>query len=321
VAWLLAAVPLAALASVASAVLRGSQRVGRLATAQTVAAVVGVGVCGLLVRPGDPGLVVFVPLTIVAAVSIATAVAAWPVCRPWLSAGGAWFAGGVARAVAAYGVANLVMGVATAGALLAIGRHYLAVGDLETAGRIAALAWLGEPLAAAFVAGHHATTYPAYAVAQGPAAAAVLARAVRGVVLVAAPVLLLASWAAPALVDLVFSAAFRDITGLIALQALATYLRSSNIVLGLPLLARGRLGALTVLHVGWALALAIGALAWVGPSMPGAAAFVQASAVAAGSHFVIQFMLLRAYGLAPAWRDFTWLIAGAAPLVWMALGP
>lgn len=315
VAWLLAALPLAALASVATAVLRGAQLLGRLAIARTAAAAASVGGCALLIRPGDPALMVFVPLVLVAASAVATAVAAWPVCRPWLVAGGRWFAGRVARAIAAYGASQVVMSVASAAVLIAVGRHYLAAGDLDTAGRIAALVWFGEPLAVALASGHQASTYPAYAAARGPAASAVLTQGLRGLILIASPLLSVLALAAGPLIVLVFSSAFSDLTGLVAMQLLATYVRSTNLVLGLPLLARGRLTTVTSLHLLWATVLAVGAIGWAGPGIMGATAFVFAYLTANVLHFGLQLLALGLGGIGPTSSDLRWLAVGVCPLI------
>jgi hypothetical protein len=283
-----------------------------------VAAVLSVASCAALVHPRDPALVVLVPLALVAAMAVATTAAAWPVCRPWLSSGGRWFAGHIARAIASYGAANLVVGVSSAASLIAVGRHYLAAGDLDTAGRIAALIWLGEPLAAALAAGHQASTYPAYAAARGPAAAAVLTRGLHGLVIVAAPTLATLALSAGPLVVLVFSPAFADISGLVAMQLLATYARSATFVLGIPLMARGRLALVTTLHLLWAVGLAAGAIGWAAPGVAGASAFVIASLVANAGYLVIQGVALHACAMGPSRSDLAWLAAGAAPLALLA---
>jgi O-antigen/teichoic acid export membrane protein len=264
-------------------------------------------------------MVVVVPLVLVVTLAIAMGVAAWPVGRSWLDTGGVWFDRRVARGVATYSLATLVMGLASAATFMTIGRHYLAAGDLDTAGRIAALAWLSEPLAAAFAAGHHASTFPAYAAAVGPAADRALTRGVRGLVLLAAPALLCVSLAAEALVRIAFSAAFADIVVLVPVIAIATYLRSANIVLGLPLLARGRLLPLTALHLMWAGALAGLAIVGAAPGFSGVSAFATGYLVATVGHFVLQVALLRQLRLAPPASDLIWVAAGALPLLLLAV--
>jgi O-antigen/teichoic acid export membrane protein len=319
IVWLLAAVPLAALASLGAAVLRGAQQAGRLAAVRIAAAVMSVVACLLLVQPGDLALVVFVPLALVAANAVGMGAAAWPICRPWLSVKGPWFAAGVARRVAADGLANVFMGLTTSAAMLAVGRQYLAAGDLDTAGRIVALAWFSEPLAAAFVAGHSASTYPAYAAARGPAADAVLARGVRGLVVVAVPVLAVVAIAAGPIVGVAFSPALADVAALVPLMALAAYVRSATMVLGMPLLARGRLIALSTIHAGWALAIAMGALGFAAPGLAGASAFVRAYVLATLVQAVVLVGVLRRSGLHAGGSDLAWLASGAAPLIWLAL--
>jgi PST family polysaccharide transporter len=319
VLWLLVAAPAAAVTAASTAVLRGAQQIGRLAVARIVASVASVAGGWAIVVGAGMAMVVAVPLLLVVAMAIATSVAAWPLGRPWLQAGGRWFDRRVARRVASYSLATVVMGLATAATFMAIGRHYLAAGDLETAGRIAALVWLSEPLAAAFAAGHHGSTFPAYAAAAGPAAGRVLARGVRGLVLLAVPVLMVVSMAAGPLVQLAFSAAFADIVAFVPLLAVATYLRSASIVLGLALLARGRLLPLTVMHLGWTGTLAGLALVRAAPGLSGVSAFATGYFVAVLGHFVVQLALLRRVRLAPTPRDLVWIGAGILPLLSLAV--
>ena len=91
---------------------------------------------------------------------------------------------------------------------------------------------------------------------------------------------------------------------------MATYVRTVNVLLGLPLLARGRVVPLTLLHLAWAMAIARGATFQLG----GAATYVHALLVAGLVQTVGLLVLLRLFRLAPRARDLGWLFAGAALL-------
>lgn len=310
--WLLPAVPAAALMSLSIALLRGAGQAQRLAAAQSAGAVAAIGATWLLLRGGTLESLAPLALVMTATQAGALTIAAWPLMRRW---GTGWSPVHVdrvlARGIATYGAANVVMGLATATSILMIGRTYLAAGMTTEAGYIAALAWFAEPLVSVFVSGLHASTYPAYCSARGPEATAVLSRAVRALVLFTTPVLVIGTVAARPLLGVLFSHRFAALTPLLGLQLFATYLRCANVLLGLPLLARGRIVWLTTLHLLWAAATTFGAV----HGMLGSHAYVLALITASLGQALLLWPLLRAAGLTPAPRDYAWLAGGACLLL------
>lgn len=307
--WLLPAVPAAALMSLSIALLRGAGQAQRLAWAQSAGAVAAVGATYLMLRGGTVDSLAPLALVMTATQAGALTLAAWPLLRRWgLGTRAAFRLDGVlARGIATYGAANVVMGLATAMSTIAIGRTYLAAGLTTEAGHIAALAWFAEPLVSVFVSGLHASTYPAYCAARRPDATAVLSRAVRALVLFTTPVLVAGTFAARPLLALLFSHTFTGLAPLLGLQLFASYLRCANILLGIPLLARGRITWLTALHLLWAAGAAFGAV----HGMCGAHAYVVALVAASLGQVALLWLLLRGTGLAPVRRDYAWLAAGA----------
>lgn len=307
--WLLPAVPAAALMSLSIALLRGAGQAQRLAWAQSAGAVAAVTATYVMLRGGTVDSLAPLALVMTATQAGALTTAAWPLVRRWgLSGHPFQFDGVLGRGIATYGAANVVMGLATATATLVIGRTYLAAGLTTEAGHIAALAWFAEPLVSVFVSGLHASTYPAYCAAHGRDASAVLSRAVRALVLFMTPVLLVGALTARPLLTVLFSRAFAGLGPLLGLQLLATYLRCANVLLGMPLLARGRIVLLTALHVLWAAGMAAGAIT----GMLGAQAYVLALVAASLAQALLLWPLLRVTGLAPSGRDYAWLAGGAA---------
>lgn len=306
--WLLPAVPAAALMSLSIALLRGAGQAQRLAWAQSAGAVAAVGATYLMLRGGSLDSLAPLALVMTATQACALTMAAWPLVRRWGPGTHPFRLDGVlARGIATYGAANVVMGLATAISTIAIGRTYLAAGLTTEAGLIAALAWFAEPLVSVFVSGLHASTYPAYCAARGHDASAVLSRAVRALVLFTTPVLVVGTLAARPLLAGLFSHSFAALAPLLGLQLFASYLRCANILLGMPLLARGRIVWLTALHLLWAAGTAFGAVY----GMHGAHAYVLALMAASLGQVVLLWLLLRAAGLAPVRRDYAWLAAGA----------
>lgn len=310
--WLLPAVPAAALMSLSTALLRGEGQAQRLALGQAAGACAAIGATYLLLRGGTVDRLSPLALVMTATQAAALTVAAWPLVRRWGFAAHPFrLDGALARAIATYGAANVIMGVATATSTLVVGRTYLAAGMTTEAGYIAALAWFAEPLASVFVSGLHASTYPAYCAAGRTDASAVLSRAVRALVLFTVPVLFVGTLAAGPLLDLLFSRMFAGLAPLLEVQLFATYLRCANILLGMPLLARGRIAWLAALHVLWTAAAAWGAVY----GLAGSQAYVLALVSASLGQAVLLGLLLRAGGLAPSRRDYAWLAGGAAVLL------
>lgn len=308
--WLAASVPAAALLSLSTAVLRGASQANRLAVAQAIGAVASVAAAFAFVRGSSVDALAPLALVVTATQAVATTTAAWPLLRRLLTASsGLDMARGYQ--VAAYGLINVVMGLATAAAALFIGRSYLAAGQPVTAGHIAALAWFSEPLAGALVSGFHASTFPAYCAATPTEAPGVLSRSVRAYVLLAAPLLAVGVLVARPALRLLFTPAFAALAALLAWQLVATYVRTVNVLLGLPLLARGRVVPLTLLHLAWAVSIARGATYQLG----GAATYVQALLVGGLVQTAGLLLLLWLFRLAPRARDLAWLCAGAALLI------
>ena len=308
--WLTAAIPAAAVLSLSTAVLRGAAQAQRLAVAQAIGAAASVGAAFLFVRGATLDALAPLALVVTATQALCTTVAAWPLLRRLLRASsGLDLSRGVH--VAAYGAINVVMGLATAASMLFIGRTYLAAGQSVAAGYIAALAWFSEPLAGALVSGFHASTFPAYCAATPDAAPGVLSRSVRAYVLLASPLLAAAAGLARPLLHVLFTPAFATLSALLAWQLLATYVRTVNVLLGLPLLARGRVVPLTLLHLAWAAAAAVGATYHRG----GAATYVHALLAAGLVQTVGLLVVMRACGLAPRVHDLAWLFGGTVLLV------
>lgn len=308
--WLAASIPAAAVLSLSTAVLRGASQASRLAMAQAVGAAASVGAAFVFVRGSSVDALAPLALVVTATQAAVTTAAAWPLFRRLLAASSGL---NIARGyqVAGYGLINVVMGLATAAAALFIGRSYLAAGQPITAGHIAALAWFSEPLAGALVSGFHASTFPAYCAAAPGEAPGVLSRSVRAYVLLAAPLLAVGVLLARPTLRILFTPAFAALATLLALQLVATYVRTVNVLLGLPLLARGRVVPLTLLHLAWAIVVARGATYQLG----GAATYVLALLIAGLVQTAALLGLLRLFRLAPRARDLGWLAAGAALLV------
>lgn len=311
---LAATVPALATLSLTTAILRGARLAVRLATAQAVGAVLSVVSAVVLVRPASLSTVVAAGVLATVVQAIALAAAAWPVARAWTPGSAAW-QGDVAREIAGYGAANVAMGLATAIGGLTIGRAYLAAGMLEDAGRIATLSWFGEPLAAVLVSGLFASAYPAYCAAPRGGAPGVLSKATRGFVPFASLPLLAAAAAAPLTLRLLFSERLVAVAPLLPWQLLATYVRAGSVLLGIPLLARGHVAILTVLHVAWSAAAALFAVR----GLTGAAGYTWALLGASTAHALVLVGVLSALGLSQPRRDYAWLLAGAAPLLAAAL--
>ena len=272
------------------------------------------GAAFLLVRQATVLSVVQLALAIIVIQAIVVGVAAWPSCRPWLRQTGARWSGAIARQIAVYGIGNVVMGVSTAVGALVIGRTYLGAGDADAAGRIAALMWFAEPLVAVLVSGLHASAFPAYCGATGPEADRVLSRTVRALTLFTTLPLVLVALGADLLVTLLFSPAFSDVAALLPWQALAAYVRGANIVLGLPLLARGRVAVVTGLHLIWVGTAAAGATIGLG----GPSAYITALLAASIVQGLVLSAVLAAMGLGPSRRDYGWLALGALPIIALA---
>ncbi|MGC4081467.1 MAG: hypothetical protein QM736_04960 [Vicinamibacterales bacterium] len=180
-------------------------------------------------------------------------------------------------------------------------------GSRFESGHIAALAWFGEPLAGAFVSGLHGTTYPAYCAANADDAHGVLSRSIRTFVVMTVPALAIGALVAHPLLRLLFSPAFQPLAVLLPIQLLATYLRSMNVLLGIPLLARGRVVVLTTMHLGWAVVSA--ALATYG--LGGSRTYVWALVIAGVMQSVMLLAVLKGVRLAPSPRDVAWIAGGA----------
>jgi O-antigen/teichoic acid export membrane protein len=312
--WLVPAVPATAVLSLAAAVLRGTRQPHRLALAQTIGAVFAVAAAFLLVSQGTLLSIVQLALAIVVLQTIAVGAAAWPSCRPWLSHTGAKWSGAVARQIAEYGLGNVVMGVSTAVGALVVGRTYLNAGHTDAAGRIAALLSFGEPLVAVLVSGLNASAFPAYCAASGQDANRVLSRTVRALTLFTAMPLVVMAAGADLIVALLFSPAFSDLAALLPWQTVAAYVRGVNILLGLPLLARGRVGVVTGLHLLWVATASAGATFGLG----GPRSYVAALLAAGIVQTVLLTSVLAITKLAPSRRDYGWLALGALPLVLVA---
>ena len=278
--------------------------------AQAIGAAASVVAAFVFVRGSSVDALAPLALVVTATQAVVTTAAAWPLFRRLLTASSGI---DVARGyqVAAYGLINVVMGLATATSALFIGRSYLAAGQSVTAGHIAALAWFSEPLAGAMVSGFHASTFPAFCAATPGEAPGVLSRSVRAYVLLAAPLLAAGVLLARPALSVLFTPAFAALSALLAWQLVATYVRTVNVLLGLPLLARGRVVPLTLLHLAWAVSVALGATHQLG----GAVTYVHALLIAGLVQAAGLLVLLRLFRLAPRARDLGWLFAGAALLV------
>jgi O-antigen/teichoic acid export membrane protein len=130
-------------------------------------------------------------------------------------------------------------------------------------------------------------------------------------VLASAPALLVGALFAPVLLPLIFDARFVAVVPLLPLQLLATYGRCVTILLGVPLLARGRVGMVTALHLSWTVAVAVGATAGLG----GPRAYTVTISLVTLVHAVVLAGVLAALKLSPARADYAWLAGGAVALV------
>jgi PST family polysaccharide transporter len=309
--WLLPAVPAVALSSVSASMLRGTQQVGRLSIAQSVGAIVAIVAAFVVLRPDALESIPKLASIVLGGQAVAITIAAWPLWKRWSTIESDGLSLGVVRAVAAYGASNVVMGLATAATFLYVGRTYLAAGDVTGASQITALAWFGEPIASILASGLYASTFPAYCAADHGAARRVLSSSARALVLASAPALLVGALFAPVLLPLIFDARFVAVVPLLPLQLLATYGRCVTILLGVPLLARGRVGMVTALHLSWTVAVAVGATAGLG----GPRAYTVTISLVTLVHAVVLAGVLAALKLSPARADYAWLAGGAVALV------
>jgi len=315
VLWIAAAIPAAAVLSVSTSVLRGAAQPERLAAAQGIGASLAVGAAVALVRGATLDALAPLALVITTIQATATTVAAWPLLRRFALHRGTGRHTGLMGRIAGYGLANVVMGLATAASTLYIGRAYLASGARTEAGHIAALAWFAEPLAGAIVSGFYASTFPAYCATHGEQARRVLSRGVRALVVVATPLLLASSLLSRPLLHLLFAPAFVSLAPLVRVQVLATYVRSANVLLGVPLLARGYVVPLTLLHLAWATLSAAAATRGLGG--PGSYTY---ALLGAGALQTIALVLgLRVVRIPLTRGDLAWLAAGAALLAVVAV--
>ncbi len=312
--WLVPAIPAIGVMSVSSSMLRATQQVARLSAAQSAGALVAAISAFVVLQPDTPASIAQLASIAFAAQAAAVTAAALPLWRRWCTGPSAGISVRIVRGVAAYGAANVVMGLATASAFLYVGRSYLSAGDVTAAARIAALAWFGEPVSSMLASGFYASSFPAYCAATGSAAARVLSNSIRALVLVSAPLLVVGALLAPRMLSLLFDARFVAVAPLLPIQLIATYGRCVSVLLGVPLLARGRVALVTVLHLAWAAAVAIGAtIALAGPHD-----YAVAVASMTLIHAAVLSVVLVSVRLSPSLRDYAWIAGGALPLVVLA---
>jgi hypothetical protein len=291
--------------------LRSVQQVGRLAAAQSAGAIAAVAAAPLVLQANAIVSIAQLAFIVSAAQACAVTTAALPLWKRWTGVGSRGISLGVIAGVAGYGAANVVMGLATTAVFLFIGRSYLAAGAVVPAAHIAALAWFGEPVASMLAAGIYASTFPAYCASTEAAASRVLANSLRALVLVSSAGLVATAVFAPVLIPMLFDSRFAGIVPLLPLQLLATYGRCLTIMLGVPLLARGRVAIVTGLHLAWAAAIAIGATA----GLAGPRAYVLTVAAVTGAHALVLALVLARLKLAVSRSAYAWLVCGAIPLL------
>jgi PST family polysaccharide transporter len=313
--WLLPSIPAIAVTSLSASLLRSTQQVGRLSAAQSAGAVVAIVAAFVVLRSDEPKSISQLASLIFVVQACAVTAAAWPLWRRWSVADSNGISLTLVRGIAAYGASNVVMGLATAALFLFIGRSYLAAGEMTRAGHIAALAWFGEPVASMLAAGLYASTFPAYCAAHGPEADRVLSRSIRALVLAVGLLLTLGALLAPLVMRVLFDPRFSAVAPLLTIQLIATYGRCVSILLGLPLLARGRVVLVTALHLAWAAAAGVGAT-W---HLAGPSAYAVSLATVTWAQVVLLAGVLAAARLSPPRRDYAWIAAGAAPLLLLLL--
>jgi len=292
VVWLLPCVPLTAAASLASAVLRASRQYKRLAAAQILAAVAGVGATWAIVAVGSLESLALLPAVLLSLQAAASVAAAWCQVVRRISLGRDSWDWATARAIAGYGAATIATAAISTVVYLAMGRSFLARQRPVDAGEFRALQMMSEGVFAVLMGGYHAYFYPTLCrVTVAAEAERVLARMLRSVALAALPLMAMLSVGAPVVVPLLYSSSFSSIVPLLRLQVAGDFLRAIHTLLGLPLLARGRLGLLVGLQALWGV-LCLAIFAWQGPEA-GPRAFVVAFVASSGAYAAVQAVTIR----------------------------
>ena len=281
--WLLPAVPLTGLATMAAAVLRGHRLALRHAVAQAAAALAGLVVAAVLVRRGDARVVLAFPALVAGGQALVMTVAAWPRLRDLWRAAATRVDVALARQVASYGVVHVAMAACTAGATVMVGRLLLARGTIDDAGLYYALVAGADVLLNLILGGYQAHYYPTFcAAAAGRSAWRVFGRLVRTVTWFTVAILIAPIVAAPRVVTLLLSTQFTAVVPLVGAVAIGVYGRMLGAMFGIPFLARGHLAVVGGLHALWSLAL-VAACVWLGVD-GGPASWAHAFAIVSGLH-------------------------------------
>lgn len=264
VRWVLLSLPVAGLGGLLLGVLRSGRQVARLAVLETCVSTAGVAYVLALRGDGLEALVRLpllievtrvVGLALLARDGLSAALRGLRVRRPWNAS--------VARELLRYGAAAVALALVSESAPLLVGRAFLVAGAAAPNGALHAARLLSGIVLAVQLAAYQGYLFPTFCrTAAGEPTTRALERALLAFVLFALPAFGLLALAAPWLVPLIFGGGLTAATLVAPWQCLGDFCRAAGALLGLPLLARGRLAPLVVLQAGWLLALALGMHAW-----------------------------------------------------------
>jgi O-antigen/teichoic acid export membrane protein len=210
------------------------------------------------------------------------------------------------------------MASCTAAATVTVGRVLLENGHGDALGHFYALSMGAEVMLNLALGGYQAHYYPAFcAAARQPDAATVLGRLTRTAASFTVPMLALVVVTAPVAVPLLLSERFVPVVPLVGMLAVGVYLRVLGAMFGIPLLARGHLVSVVVLHGAWSLSL-VGVFLWVGAES-GARGWVTAfTATSALQVVALTIVTHRWLRLRLGWRTVALVVGGALLLGYLA---
>lgn len=260
VRWVVPSLPVAGLCGLLLGVLRSGRQVARLALLETVVGAAGV-LYVLTLRADGLDALVRLPLLI----EVTRALGLVWLARDGLRAGWRGLRGpvpwqaAVARELLRYGAAAVVLALIAESAPLLVGRAFLAVGAPAPNGAIHAARLLSGIVLAVQLAAYQGYLFPTFCrTPPGAASAHALARALLAFVAFALPAFGLLALLAPWLVPPLFGPDLASAARVAPWQCLGDFCRAAGALIGLPLLARGRLAPLVVVQAVWLLVLALG---------------------------------------------------------------
>jgi O-antigen/teichoic acid export membrane protein len=257
VRWVAPSLPVAGLCGLLLGVLRSGRQVARLALLEALLGMASV-IYVLALRADGLAALARLPLLIevtralglvcLAREGLRAGLRGLREARPWR--------GPVARELLRYGAASVALALIAESAPLVVGRAFLAAGAAAPNGAIHAARLLSGIVLAVQLAAYQGYLFPTFCrTAPGPASTRALERALLAFVLFALPAFGLLALMAPWLVSHVFGQALAGATLVAPWQCLGDFCRAAGALLGLPLLARGRLAPLVAVQAVWLLVL------------------------------------------------------------------